>query len=1190
MTIFELDTLLGKGAYGHVWSSTLSNNKKIAVKFLTDLGSTLNHLEFEQEVRMLSKLCHPNIGKILDYGLLPEAIHSNTNDYLYTKDTPYLLLEFIHGTPLHRVKYRLNWPEIYVIFEQILETLTHAHAKGILHQDIKSKNIIVQLKKHQKPKIRLIDFGIATDFGKESSVKKRVVSGTPAYIAPEKWKMQNHLCGPWTDLYSCGIVLWDMLCGKRPFEFVNYIDMMKAHLDDKLPEFTPRLDCPESVLQILGKLLSKDPLERYVSSRRALYDWRQIDMGASLDTNEVFKGDSKFTETASYQTSTLTFDEEIVSTSSESSIILDHGSVTQYFNTTNSANTQLLIQLELDPPVKSQNPQKVVQLSPLLQQQILQNKNYLHQEDTVFHEILSGLPNYGVNLLGYRDTPLFGRETEQAEVLSIISDVIQSKSTQVLHLQGAKGVGTSRFARWVNEYLVEQLSAISFTSSGKRQQDSLVQLLSTQLRGNTEPILQESCLLKTPELLAIQIQQLCDWILFEKDNFSSTRYKFDLVSQCIFSISTYGNEQNLPILFIDDAKSDVLELVKYLLDLNLGPALILLTCDDSTDDATLTSLQQHSNYCSFRLSPLPAAAHKKILEYLLDCHSSALKSIISVSSGNPKISRQIIEDAIRNGHLELSNDGVKIQGGIKLTYRLEDKEYWQTILNRFAKNNESKLSALRLAALVGFSFWRKEWESGVCELGLNPSEVWHWILQRNLILLSKDSEECRFINPVLYKLLLEPALQDNSDWIRLNKISLRLIDEKKSKKAIWRKGQYYHNLGDIQNALSCFIKSLYKPPHNSKRALRQLHQVVDFIEENNIDSKSIGYVQYQRFLSFRARISGDVELFWKYNKWVLEHTNTPDLFYQRGLAMHDAITSVRVFALEATNQVLKRIREASAFAKLSKNPKLEELMLRSQFDSGELSFQGRKELVDRANELLQEFQPEFNHRAEWFWTRSASFLAMEREDFETVLKLSKVQQKCGKKNHDVSVLFSAYLHFTFYSIHSKKPEFGHSWIRRAEQLLPLLSPFHEISWLLVKIEHLYSSGHSAETIPLFEKAVELCHSLKRMYLLPFLTLIQLKNYLVLRQFDKATSAFLKVVDLSDHQIVNAYFELARLSIELGHKRFASAVCTNIIQGFPQDKNPHFYQRTIQLREQHSLPTRKVFFNSPERMVRALFND
>src|SRR5690606_15752040 len=110
----------------------------------------------------------------------------------------------------------------------ILDALAHAHARGVVHRDIKPGNILLGGHDDLRPGVKLADFGLAR--GSEDFGEERSVAGTPVYMAPEQFRGAWRSFGPWTDLYSLGIVAWELVCGKPPYVDSNVRNLGALHL------------------------------------------------------------------------------------------------------------------------------------------------------------------------------------------------------------------------------------------------------------------------------------------------------------------------------------------------------------------------------------------------------------------------------------------------------------------------------------------------------------------------------------------------------------------------------------------------------------------------------------------------------------------------------------------------------------------------------------------------------------------------------------------------------------------------------------------------------------------------------------------------------------------------------------------------------------------------------------------------
>jgi eukaryotic-like serine/threonine-protein kinase len=220
--------------------------KPVAIKVMLPSFSEKPELvqRFLQEAEMASKLDHPNIVKIFDFG---------DEDGLL-----YLVMQFIDGDTLERIlrhRGKLSLREAINITLQVLSALQYAHEKGLVHRDIKPGNVMI----NKEGRAYLLDFGIAVLGGMGGGEK--TPAGTPEYMAPEQFRGRADRR---SDLYSVGVMLYEMLTGKTPFQDAKDIyELQHRILRDPIPPtgIDPEIDA------ILEKALSKLPSQRFQSAK-----------------------------------------------------------------------------------------------------------------------------------------------------------------------------------------------------------------------------------------------------------------------------------------------------------------------------------------------------------------------------------------------------------------------------------------------------------------------------------------------------------------------------------------------------------------------------------------------------------------------------------------------------------------------------------------------------------------------------------------------------------------------------------------------------------------------------------------------------------------------------------------------------------------------------------------------------------
>jgi serine/threonine-protein kinase len=253
---FEVESELGSGAMGTVYKAKFHKDGKVvpvALKIVA-LGLVGNEnamARFERESAILKQLRHPHIVKLYATGA-------------YRK-TPFIAMEFVDGEPLDRIlarRGRLGWEEVVAYGKQLCQALQYAHEKGIIHRDLKPSNLMIT----PEGTLKLTDFGIAKDTDVTALTGQNSTIGTAAYMSPEQCKGDRNLT-PKSDLYSLGIVFFELLTGKKPFYADTTVDMFLKHVNEKPPRVGKLVnELPTKLEALVLQLLEKDKEDRPVDA------------------------------------------------------------------------------------------------------------------------------------------------------------------------------------------------------------------------------------------------------------------------------------------------------------------------------------------------------------------------------------------------------------------------------------------------------------------------------------------------------------------------------------------------------------------------------------------------------------------------------------------------------------------------------------------------------------------------------------------------------------------------------------------------------------------------------------------------------------------------------------------------------------------------------------------------------------
>ncbi len=259
---YEILERIGSGGMAVVYKARCHRlNRLVAVKVLKDENSQDEEFRrrFHAEGQAVAMLSHPNIVSVYDVSS--------------TGDADYIVMELIDGITLKQYMERkgvLNWKETLHFAIQIAKALEHAHSRGLVHRDIKPHNVMVL----KNGSVKVADFGIAQVMTKSNTVTKEAL-GSVHYISPEQAKggRVDHR----SDLYSLGVVMYEMVAGRPPFDGETPVSVAIQHINggaEKPSVFNPNI--PQGLEQIILRAMAHDIADRYPTATAMLYDMDQL--------------------------------------------------------------------------------------------------------------------------------------------------------------------------------------------------------------------------------------------------------------------------------------------------------------------------------------------------------------------------------------------------------------------------------------------------------------------------------------------------------------------------------------------------------------------------------------------------------------------------------------------------------------------------------------------------------------------------------------------------------------------------------------------------------------------------------------------------------------------------------------------------------------------------------------------------
>ncbi len=280
---FKVTGLIARGGMGKVYKAEQAPLGRVcAIKVLnpnyTGEHDPEFHKRFFLEASISSKLTHPNTVTIFDYG--------RTDDNVY-----YMAMEYLEGRTLHRTL-REEGPfteeRATHIARQICRSLREAHSLGVIHRDLKPANVYLIEHGDEKDFVKVLDFGLVKNIDEskgEDLTQTGLFMGSPKYMAPEQIRGEH--VDARTDIYALGIILYEMVTGKVPFDRPNSVNILMAHVNERVPplrEMLPSIQCSEALESTIFKCVEKNPDDRFKTMDEVLSALKRAGGGALSGT------------------------------------------------------------------------------------------------------------------------------------------------------------------------------------------------------------------------------------------------------------------------------------------------------------------------------------------------------------------------------------------------------------------------------------------------------------------------------------------------------------------------------------------------------------------------------------------------------------------------------------------------------------------------------------------------------------------------------------------------------------------------------------------------------------------------------------------------------------------------------------------------------------------------------------------
>ncbi|MFO0696501.1 MAG: protein kinase [Polyangiales bacterium] len=787
---FELVEPLGQGGMGTVYRAVHGKERvPVAVKVMSaEYAREPKALAaFRREVRAVAALSHPNIVSVLDHEVIPPDV-TVAEGFTLVPGSPYLVMELAEATLGSRPP-PYEWQAVRDVLLALLDALAHAHSHGIIHRDIKPANVLwVRNPDGRGLRPKLSDFGLAHAMAGESEFAR--AAGTPAYMAPEQFRAQTRDFGPWTDLYSFGVLAYSLAAGRKPFEDKEDAVLAERHLKDPPPPLVARFAVPDGFERFLGRLLEKSPLRRYRFAADAAYALREL--GEPVDdfevTSRVTLRSDLFPELSAIELGDpmdrLRSVESIESLDGPTETTPTIGarpaaeSVHDTMRNVDGLDSSSFATSSLTAkPRKAQAPARPT-FDPELHRPPPIPETWRRATEPMPRHLLGA----GLGLFGLRAMPLVGRTRERDMLWHTLGRVAGEHRPEAIVLVGPAGYGKTGLAEWFQRRAHEVGAAHTLSAvhdRGARRRRTLVELARQHLAvrgldwaGASQRVRQYLAAHGVTDEL--ERRALTDLVASSAADGRATRAMPMTAEHALLLRLLERAAVDRPVVVrLEDVQwgSDTLSFVEYVLDDANAPVLFVLTAQDeaiASDPAMkqkLAAFSRRLDVTYLPIGPLSPQDHGQLVRHMLHLGGSLADAVVERTAGNPLFARELVGDWVQRGVLVLGEEGFVLREGEQANLPDDLYDVWLAHVEATLRDPESERPALELAALLGLRVDAAEWRLA-CELAgfALPNGLVDRMLASRLVFLDEEpgyegAPSFRFAHGMLRECLERSAVE-----------------------------------------------------------------------------------------------------------------------------------------------------------------------------------------------------------------------------------------------------------------------------------------------------------------------------------------------------------------------------------------------------------------------------------------------
>ena len=700
---------------------------------------------FRFEVLSAARLDHPRITAVYDHGQVTEE-EAGSDLPLHA---PWLAMELIEGSSAGPLRGRLPWRGLRGVLLGVLDGLAHAHARGVVHRDIKPGNVLID---GEDRRVKLTDFGLAHSIrGKDRGPTDEDFHGTPEYMAPEQIECRWRDFGPWTDLYAVGAMGWSLATGAPPYQG-ELKEVLLGHMAGFLPEFEPRQPVPDGLLGWIQTLMAASPSRRY--QRAADAAWALVHLG---------EPDSEPTADATQSFYALDPRDLAEETPSRA------GSKRKWWKFGRGAK-------DVD---------ETFEVEPGTQRPPMPS-SWKGQRTARRH-----LNGAGLALYGQRAHGLVGRGAERDALWSALMATRTELQPRLVLLEGATGTGKSALARWFVERADEvgaaQVLMASHTEEGGPT-DGLPPMLATHLRiGGLSRM--DAVDRVTRKLKRIGVEQASEAAALTEladpsddeertapglgARFSGAQERHSLLTRYLARLAV---DRPL-VLWLDDLHHgpDSQAFVSHLLGSEQEAPILVVgsvrTEALAADAALAKAINDLLGYAHTERLPLDALDREEasaLVHELLGLEPDLAAQVEARSSGNPLFAVQLVGDWVARGLLENGDRGFRLVPGKDAGFPASLLEVWEGRLEQLLEGRpDDEVFALEIAAVLGQAVDPFEWRDAcyIADIAV-PTTLVEDLLRLRLAVPSGNLGGWSFVHGMLREAIERKADREGRriDW------------------------------------------------------------------------------------------------------------------------------------------------------------------------------------------------------------------------------------------------------------------------------------------------------------------------------------------------------------------------------------------------------------------------------------------